>query len=317
MLMTKFAVNKKEYNITKSKRQVFPSRLADKEKLLQNLNTNLNQSKQKYSKSELWKILHKNSEKLLRSYSQAVFNKVFEDKEINDSEVQKWMKLFQTAFIEMEWLFWNMSRRSWWWKTWFDHLLGVLDNILLWPNPTIKECILALLHDSVEDIPWYTIQHIKDVYGEKIANSVNIMTKEPLAYYLRIKHEDNKQAYEYLKDPVINNITRNFRRENYYGAMPTRWSGDTTDEISAEISVKFADRLDSLKTMYMKQPDGSERVDEEYLIKKLWETYKYFLLPELKDKASNFHYTQLENKYLERQNKLNNRENWELHVIVE
>ncbi len=293
------------WNTTNNGNQVFQSILVNKEDLLENLKNNLNKTKQECSKEALSTILHKNDEKELKKYSTKVFNKIYKNKDHTDLEVQKWMKLFQTAFIEMEWLFWNMPRREGGWKTWFNHLLWVLENILAGPNPTIKQCILTMLHDSAEDIPWYTVQHIKEVYGPDIANSVNNMTKEPLEYYLRIKHEDNKQAHKYLEDPTINSITRKYRKERYYGGIPTRWSHEDFDEII----VKFADRLNSLQTMYIKQLDGTEKIDKKYLIKKLSETEKYFLIPELKEKASDFHYTALENKFTKRKKYLNNKKN--------
>ncbi len=305
MVISKPDVNIPEYNITKSKRQVFPSRLVDREKLLVNLNIDLNQTKQKCPKNELWKILHKNNETSLRNYSQKVFNKVYINKEINNSEVQEWMKLFQTAFLEMEWLFGNMPRKESTRKTWFDHLLWVLDNILQWPNPTIEKCIIAILHDSIEDIPWYTANHVKRVYGEKIANSVNNMAKEPLEYYIKRKWLNdialNKLEGE-DRDELTNEITRKTRREHYYGNISNRWKN--------EIEIKFADRLNSLETMYYYDNKTKKReVDKPYLIKKIKETEKYFLIPKLKSKVSKFHYDKLEQKYLERQSKLNT---WEI-----
>lgn len=289
-------------DMTKSKRQVFSSRFINREKLLENLNKNLNTAKQDYSKKELWKILHKNDEIKLRKYSKMIFDKVYKNKEINNPLVQKGMKLFQTAFIEMEWLFWNMPRRSGWWKTGFDHLLWVLGNILEWPNPTIEKCIIAMLHDSIEDIAWYTANHIKNVYWENIANSVNNMAKEPLDYYIKRDWFDNielNKLEDKNRNELTNEITRKTRREHYYGNISNRWEN--------EIEIKFADRLNSLETMYYHNDEtNKQEVDKQYLIKKLWETEKYFLIPELKSKVSDFHYNKLENKYIERKNKLKN-----------
>jgi hypothetical protein len=46
--------------------------------------------------------LYKNNKNKLRDYSKKVFDIVFENKTLNDPKVQKGMKLFQTAFLEME-----------------------------------------------------------------------------------------------------------------------------------------------------------------------------------------------------------------------
>jgi len=72
------------------------------------------------------------------------------------------------------------------------------------------------------------------------------------------------------------------------------------------LNVKFADRLDSLKTMYKKDEEKKEIMDKNYLLKKLLETKDYFLIPAIKSKVDNFHYERLEKKYLERKEKLEN-----------
>jgi hypothetical protein len=187
---------------------------------------------------------------------------------LNDPKVQKGMKLFQTAFLEMEWLFWNIKRMQKW-KTWFDHLLWVLDNVLKSDNPNIEECIIAILHDSVEEIDGYTLNHIKQLYGTAIASSINNLTKEP--------------RYQYIinKTNNIQSITKKRRNNIYYDDMIYRWQ--------AELEVKFADRINSLETMNW--------LDKKYLQKKILETNKFFLIPELKIKVSDFKYNKLENIY--------------------
>ncbi len=287
------------WNPINSDRWVPSANYANRGKVLNSLKQDLKKWWWVATKHQLHQILSKNDENKLRLYTKKIRYTIYKNKELNDPEVQKWLKLFQTAFLEMEWLFGEIPRTSWWWKTWFDHVLWVLNNILAWPNPTIEECIIAILHDSIEEIKWYTAQHIKETYGEKIANSVNNLSKEPLAYYVKWKWWKNIKLNE-LEDEnrneLTNEITRKTRREHYYGNISNR-------EIN-EINVKFADRLDSLNTMYIKNKDGKMVVDKPYLIKKIGETEKYFLIPKLKAQVSDFHYTQLENKYTERKNKL-------------
>jgi hypothetical protein len=192
-------------------------------------------------------------------------------------------------------------------KVWFHHLLWVLENILIWPNPTVEKCIVALLHDAVEDIPWYTIQHVKNVYGEEIANSVNNITKEPLSYYINTKIgeiELNKlegKAKDNEREELIKKIIKKTRSEDYYGNMESRWD--------IELDVKFCDRLNSLETMYTDNWNGKNTLDMKQLLKKMWETEKYFLIPKTKEKVDIFYYKNLENKYLERKEKI---ENWKV-----
>lgn len=253
-------------NITKSNRQIFPSNLVDKKDIFSLLEKTLNNVDQNHSKTELSNILRKNDNEKLRLYSKKVFDTVYKNNEMRDPEVQKWMRLFQTAFLEMEWLFWNIKRMQAW-KNWFDHLLWVLNNILLSPSPTINQCIIALLHDSVEEIDWYSLAHIKNIYWSSIANSVNHLTKE---------------SYEYsIKKTNIYSMTKKNRVSNYYDDMKNR-------ELD-EMEVKFADRLHSLQSM--------EWVDINYIKKKLKETKMFFLTKNIETKVSNYQYGQLEIEY--------------------
>ncbi len=73
-----------------------------------------------------------------------------------------------------------------------------------------------------------------------------------------------------------------------------------------ELDVKFADRLNSLKTMYKKDELKEEIIDKNYLLKKIKETEKYFLIPELESKVTKFHYDRLKKEYLERKEKIEN-----------
>jgi hypothetical protein len=54
--------------------------------------------------------------------------------------------------------------------------------------------------------------------------------------------------------------------------------------------------------------DGNDKntLDVSKLLKKMCETEKYFLIPEIKLKTTDFYYQNLEKKYLERKEKINN-----------
>mgnify|MGYP006948913208 CR=1 FL=1 len=292
----------------KWQRWVFPN-LIKKQSLLKNLFYDMSKFKTEKEKKSLYKILMTNNyEKKLKEYCKKIYFKIYGDKEWRDPKVKEWIMLFQIAYTEMEWLFKNIYREEWNWKTWFDHLLWVLDNILAWPNPTIEECIIAMLHDSIEDIPWYTVQHVKEVYGVEIANSVNNISKQPLEYYINTKdggkiklNKLEQKDDDGNRKELISEITRKTRREDYYGDIENRWVHET--------NVKFSDRLHSLQTMHYYDKNNNKNLNKDLLIKKLGETEKYFLIPEVKDNVSTFHYNRLKEKYLERKEKL---DNWEI-----
>jgi len=61
--------------------------------------------------------------------------------------------------------------------------------------------------------------------------------------------------------------------------------------------------------MHYYDKNNNKNLNKDLLIKKLGETEKYFLIPEVKDNVSTFHYNRLKEKYLERKEKL---DNWEI-----
>lgn len=285
-------------------RHTFP--LVDGNKIIKKLDRTLslsNHKDNKNTKDDLYKTLNNVNTEVMKKYCKIILEKVY-NKSNNVVDINKSIKLFQTAFIEMEALLINEPRKQKD-KNWFDHVLGVLENILSWPNPTIEECIVAMLHDSVEDIPGYTVQHVKEVYWETIANSINNISKQPLEYYIKNK-DHNKIVLNNLetkddnwdRKELISQITKNTRSQDYYWDIPN-WN-------VTEINVKFADRLNALNTMYIEDENWKTKLDKDQLIKKIKETEQYFLIPELKSKTSDFHYNKLEKKHLERKKVIKN-----------
>ncbi|HKL43774.1 MAG TPA: hypothetical protein VJ892_00680 [Candidatus Absconditabacterales bacterium] len=234
------------------------------------------------NKNKLFKTLNNINKEAMIKYCAIIIEKNYKNG-FDMKDINKKIKLFQKAFIEMEALFIDEPRKQEN-KTGFHHLLGILEEIISGPNPTIEKCTIAILHDAVENVPGYTIDHVKNTYGEDISKSLENISKKPLDYY-----GDTKKDKTHLKKE---------RQEDYYGNMSERGK--------KELNVKFADRLDSLKTMYKKDEEKKEIMDKNYLLKKLLETKDYFLIPAIKSKVDNFHYERLEKKYLERKEKLEN-----------
>lgn len=76
----------------------------------------------------------------------------------------------------------------------FYHLVDVTQ-ILLNFNVRDDDIIAAaLLHDYIEDVDWVTYQHVKMVYGKRVADIVQLVTKDPNIDYKK----DISAMYEYL-----------------------------------------------------------------------------------------------------------------------
>lgn len=224
------------WNTCNVKNWIFPI-LVNKEALIKNLELNLLNINSEITKKSLKKALNASNTENLREYSKKVFIAINNWRFINDISLQNEMRLFQTAFLEMELLFSNIDRKQEW-KNWFDHILGVLNELLETPNINIKHILVALLHDWPEEFREYSFEHIKKTYWENISKSVKNMTKENPYYYLDKWLE--KENYK-INNLDLKKIMTQTKQNEYYGNIPKWWK--------VEIWVKYADRIDSLKTI--------------------------------------------------------------------
>ncbi len=280
----------KEYKIDEIVDRNWINPIVDKSLVSKNL---INLLSQKTSKKELEDIkfnirrnlLNKNFDKRLRNRSKNIIFKVYWSGEnyIKDSEAKKRISLLQTAFIEMESLFTNIDRKQES-KNGFDHILGVIDELLETPNVDIKHFIIALLHDWPEEFPRYTIDHIRQNYWDDIANSIYNMTKKNEYYYMeKWLKEENKNIVD-LSNLELHKLIIRTKQDDYYGNMINWWEH--------EIWVKFADRIDSLKSI--------EWTWKEFSNKKLFETKIYFLNHEIRKKTSPYLYEKLKKIYFDK-----------------
>jgi hypothetical protein len=254
--------------------------------LLELLSENLSEKTLKDVKINIKRNLENHSfDEKLRNRSKQIIFKVYWSREnyINDYEAKKRISLLQIAFIEMEALFININRKQKG-KNWFDHILGVVDELLETPDVDIKHFIIAILHDWPEEFSEYSFEHITNIYWKEIAKSVWNMTKKSNKYYLDLwLQKENKSNIDMSDDKKYELITKT-KQIDYYGNMINRWK--------YEIWVKFADRLDSLKSMKWIEP--------KFLNKKMYETKKYFLTHEIREKSSKNLYERLRKLYFEK-----------------
>ncbi len=253
-------------------------------KLNQLLSNNIPKETLNKIKSQIKRTLdHPGFDNKLRNRSKQIIWKVYWSRQsyMHDLEARKSIELLQTAFIEMESLFFNLERKQEW-KNWSDHILWILDELLELDEVNVEQFIVAILHDSVEDIPWYTIDHVREVYGENIAKSVENISKKSWFYYQnKVINDKTKNIAEMSSAEFDLEVTRTKQKE-YYGSMVNRWKN--------ELIVKFIDRLHSLRSM--------EWTGNAFLNKKLHETKKYFLIDEIKVKVWEKIYNKLEQEYL-------------------
>jgi hypothetical protein len=149
-----------------------------------------------------------------------------------------------------------------------------------------------VLHDSVEEIDGYTLEHIEKNYWENIAKAIKNMTKKWKLFYedtLKEKFEN----YESFDDNKKNKLLTYEEQEDYYSNMSNWWLPELKD--------KFADRIDSLQSM--------DWLDKDYLIKKIDETKKYFLIQELNDLVWEYRYNKLSTEYEKIIDELENNKN--------
>jgi (p)ppGpp synthase/HD superfamily hydrolase len=125
-------------------------------------------------------------------------------------------KLIERAYNDAKDAFRDIKRESG--ERYFEHLRATTLIIILYLRVKDYRIIIAsILHDIVEDVPSWTIERVKDVYGKEIALLVQYMTKPqglPAAETDRIYHSRFAQAPRdfflvKLSDRLTNTLTLN------------------------------------------------------------------------------------------------------------
>lgn len=74
----------------------------------------------------------------------------------------------------------------------YYHLVDVTQILLNFSVRDDEIIAAALLHDFVEDVEWATHEYVKEVYGERVANIVQLVTKQPGVDYKADKESMSK-----------------------------------------------------------------------------------------------------------------------------
>ena len=157
------------------------------------------------------------------------------------------------------------------WERYFEHLRAVANIVLELKNTSVEKILIALYHDSIEDVE-ATFDIISYVsWSSKIALAVEAISKKDWKEYSEYKEEGKK-----------------LRNEDYFGHLESfekMWSyiKELAEEKNLELTreelievttnifdVKFADRIHNLSTQW--DEDNTEKVK-----RKIEETKKYFL----------------------------------------
>ena len=213
-------------------------------------------------KQELWLNL-----KDMNIFYNDILKIIFKNNQYNNNKeaIKEMMLDFECAYPLMKKIFlWRerMERQNWKAIWYFEHLKWVM-KICLYelPNPNLNKIIIALLHDSLEDIPWFTYNTIDSIFWEYIAKWVLHLTKKHWNFYLNEKEKELlwelwSEFYDKYKK-----LAKDRRREDYFGSMKT-----LNDNY---LDVKLADRIHNLRTL--------DHMPSHKIEKKIKESEKYFL----------------------------------------
>ena len=201
-------------------------------------------------------------------YYNEILERLYKPQGLNDTneQVKKEMLMFVSAYTLMEQLFFGKKReqhdglmKS---IDYFEHLKGTMEILLReMPEPNITVLIIALLHDSLEDIPGYKKSTIKAIYGEFIAAWIQQLSKKHWERYLSEEEYDNYLHALYVQKKKLRKVAKQRRNEDYFGHM---------DQLNPDyFKVKCADRIHNLRTL-----DG---LKHEKILRKIHETEVYFL----------------------------------------
>jgi hypothetical protein len=169
---------------------------------LKNFMISLNKIRKKYNQNL----------RTVELYHDTIMRNVFYPKHTKRDEiVRKAMYRFDQAYSLMKLLFEDEKRNNG--ARYFDHLKGVMEILLTeFYDPKKKErpdmdtLIIALLHDVQEDLPEYA-DVIRKIYGNEIADGVDILSKKDWTTYM--DDEDHKQcdAYLFAKQQLLEEVT--------------------------------------------------------------------------------------------------------------
>lgn len=147
----------------------------------------------------------------------------------------------------------------------FDHVASVTKiRLTELPNPSFKGVIMGLCHDLVEDTD-ITIETIRNLFGDEIANGVDALTKKEYEYYME---KDEKEVYNALDVTWKSDYTA-YHKKRLAALRSEKYFAELRNAGVEVIMDKGADRLHNLRNLL----NGKI----EQIPKQIEETEQYFL----------------------------------------
>lgn len=196
---------------------------------------------------------------------------------------QKWFEEIKRTCIYIERIFSGKRRKSW--EEYVSHLYEVARNFIeLHGEKICSEWIMvALLHDSIEDIESVDYQEIKKLFWWKVAFQVQLLSKPKVdetwkseEEIKKLKQERNEEYFRKFKSLTsVRAYIREIMKEYDISSSKT-WDRSLSKAQIRKIafrlaSIKLCDRIHNLETM----DDGTYSVEK---IQQKWEeTRRYFM----------------------------------------
>ncbi len=154
-------------------------------------------------------------------------------------------------------------------KNSFSHIEGVMNIVLSWKygKPTIDRLLIALLHDAIEDIDWFSKEHIATIFNwdAHVADCVEQITKKPRQSFLSEREKDILSVTDKSKETykTIKKWAKEKRNKEYFSRFLKQWIQKDV------IFVKICDRIHNMTFM--------DDCSTSHKLRKAEETEKHFL----------------------------------------
>jgi len=189
-----------------------------------------------------------------------ILERLYSGPDFSQEQIEQDMEMFDSAYTLMEQAFNGRKRMKN--EKYFTHLQSVMSVVLKeLPGANIERIVIALLHDVLEDIPGYSYDILRTIYGEYIASGVLALSKKDRHDYLSDQEKLAFDAADQDGKDILKYRAKDRRNEDYFGKMVS-----LNDDY---LAVKMADRIHNLRTM--------ENFSIGKVRRKITETEKYFL----------------------------------------
>lgn len=165
-------------------------------------------------------------------------------KDLKEKEISEKMGPINAAYIISKHMHATQSRRTG--ERYFEHIKGVVDIVVEeFPNTMSVEMILtAFLHDVAEDTP-FSVDMIRTVFGDTVADGVDALTKKEYPDYMNIQERE-------IFDNMDQEAQENYIRENKPRLKKQKadvYFSNLTNQRDEVLYCKYADRLHNLRSL--------------------------------------------------------------------